>query len=251
MKRHLLTLGFISLALAACSGLLLTACNNRPQAPAEKLPAAPNAAEKPPQDTAAAAKQDVADAQSEAAAPAPAAANQAADNTMQDKSGNNYRVVRIGNQLWTAENIKDQANVTCYANTNADSDFLNKYGCLYSWADAGKVCPADSGWRLPGRDDYNKMLASIGDSPKARCTAMCAAEFNNGTNSSGLNILPAGLYADGGYNRFGQVAMLWTAATNNEAANEAHYVLVDPGFMGAGLFAADKTTAYSVRCVKD
>ena len=39
-------------------------------------------------------------------------------------------------------------------------DFIIKYGCLYVWSDAMKVCP--DGWKLPSKKDY-EILSLIAD----------------------------------------------------------------------------------------
>ena len=61
-----------------------------------------------------------------------------------------------------AENAKYQHDdITCFTNTEADADFLNKFGCTYSWEDAKKVCP--EGWHLPTSDEFSALLEYVNE----------------------------------------------------------------------------------------
>ncbi len=98
-------------------------------------------------------------------------------NTVIDIDGNVYRLVRIGTQLWTVENLKTTryndgtpiplvtdstawADLTtpgyCWYN-NDSALYANKYGALYNWyaVDTKQLAPA--GWHVPDMEDWNNL----------------------------------------------------------------------------------------------
>jgi uncharacterized protein (TIGR02145 family) len=75
------------------------------------------------------------------------------------RDGQSYPVVRIGNQIWTAENFRylpskekgDLFDTSCVYDN--DVSYLDKgYGRLYDWNTANHIAP--EGWKLPSNEDF-------------------------------------------------------------------------------------------------
>lgn len=195
-----------------------------------------------------------------------------------DRDGQRYRRVQIGNQVWMAENLKyvpagkDGNGAWCYNNS---VDSCQKYGRLYNWttAMAGAnsshavpsgvqgICPI--GWHLPSDEEWEILplfiatntglngqvgehWSQIGKLLKANSASWIE---NTGTDQFGFSALPAGAYNSGNSFDLGTWAFFWssTAASSNSSydrqidkGNDAFYKLANP-----------KTSGFSVRCVQD
>ncbi len=101
--------------------------------------------------------------------------------TITDADGNAYQTVRIGNQVWTAENLRvtkyndgspislDTSSITwknaatpkyCFYQNTIDSKSITKYGAIYNWyvvspANPKKIAPA--GWHVPSDAEWDTL----------------------------------------------------------------------------------------------
>ena len=73
---------------------------------------------------------------------------------MDSRDGKTYKTVKLGNQVWMAENLNYETNGSyCYKD---DPEKCAKYGRLYIWESALNACPV--GWHLPTKEEYETLL---------------------------------------------------------------------------------------------
>lgn len=92
-------------------------------------------------------------------------------NRVTDRGGNTYSTIKIGNQVWMAENLaykipgKEITNNIQWKN-NSTYDGWSYYnnnktnGILYQWEAAKKVCPI--GWHLPSDEEWKQLEIFLG-----------------------------------------------------------------------------------------
>jgi len=166
----------------------------------------------------------------------------------------NYRIVRIGDQVWMAENLDYKVSGSkCF---NGDIDYCVKYGRLYDWKTALTICPKD--WHLPSVDEWAKLIDYIGADEagirlKSSSGWSCPSYKCNGTDDYGFSALPGGYGGSNGY--YGYGGGFWWTASETELDYFADYALCQSIFkseseMYVGTLS-DKTLFLSVRCVQD
>lgn len=133
-----------------------------------------------------------------------------------DIDGNIYKTVRIGNQLWMAENLKVThyrngeaiPNVTdneewsnlksgAYCNYKNNANYGQKYGRLYNWYavdDTRGLAPA--GWHVPTDEEWRTLIQFLGGENVAGGKLKSKLQWKQpnlgATNESGFNGLPCG-----------------------------------------------------------
>jgi len=213
---------------------------------------------------------------------------QDSSETVKDIDGNVYKTVKIGTQIWMAENLKttkfkDGTNIPlviddtiwsnptpafCYLNNN--QGFREIYGALYNWyaASSGNLCPV--GWHLPSNAEWNTLIKYLTDngygyegngSDIAKSMAATSGWLSNSTagnvgndqasnNRSGFTALPGG--CRWGVGKF-QPPLLgyWWSSTERDKDAATGYILVHSSSTVGSLDMFNKGTGFSVRCVKD
>lgn len=143
---------------------------------------------------------------------------------MRDSRDNQvYKTVKIGNQVWMAENLnyKTNSGSLCYDNDEAN---CNKYGRLYNWETAKRVCPP--GWHLPSKVEFEQLMSSVNYDGNSLKAIGQGKDGGIGTNTSGFSALLAGNRSSGG--NFGNLyssASFWSSTENTASYAYGVYLL--------------------------
>lgn len=197
--------------------------------------------------------------------------------SLTDYDGNIYRTVRIGHQIWMAENLKVthyrdgtpipnvpdndiwphlRTGALCWLE-NDPSSFKDIYGALYNYfavVDPRKLCPY--GWHIPTIDEWLILENELGGKDVAGgkmkdiASSLWEAIHRGANNASGFSARPAG-----GRGRFGSPGeagryATWWATTEHDSGFAWHWGLFpDRGSIRRN--PGHKNSGFSVRCVKD
>ena len=197
-----------------------------------------------------------------------------------ERDGQIYKTVKIGDQWWMAENLNYEAasGSYCYGETKSDPKTENcaTYGRLYIWSTAvgmsedecvyGSYCSllrgnvqgiCPDGWHIPTYDEWRVLIIAVGGfnssttGVKLKATTLWKAKDGiTNVDAVGFAALPAGDGGiGGGFYDVGSLAYFWSAS---------QYKVDYPNFMTlrydwgtANLSYCQKGAAFSVRCVKD
>ncbi|WP_308605202.1 fibrobacter succinogenes major paralogous domain-containing protein [uncultured Fibrobacter sp.] len=175
------------------------------------------------------------------------------DSFTDPRDGQSYRTVKIGDQIWMAENLNYKTDDSyCYDDEPAN---CRKYGRLYTWLAAMYACP--EGWHLPSEMELNTLFESVGGTDIAGTKLRSTSGWNddegksgNGTDEFGFSALPAGIRGnDGDFNDAGYIALFWSASEYR--SDIAYYMSLDYNDDGAFLDSYGKDFGFSVRCLRD
>ncbi|HSQ42147.1 MAG TPA: FISUMP domain-containing protein [Fibrobacteraceae bacterium] len=174
-----------------------------------------------------------------------------------------YRIVKIGDQIWMAENLNyDTLNGTkswCYNNTDS---YCTTYGRLYTWdaVMAGSessekspsgvkgICP--EGWHVPSSAEWDTLANYAGGEDSAQIKLQAVSTLwltNTGTDLYGFSALPGGSYDGSSFNYVGNSGYWWTATES--FSTYAFAQLIQSYYTYANQSA--KTSGFSLRCVQD
>jgi uncharacterized protein (TIGR02145 family) len=211
--------------------------------------------------------------------------NNSTDGTYTDpRDRKEYKIVKIGNQIWMAENLAYKSKKGFYpaqgsvygynesygdcpecGSLNAGSTF-NKirgeeynrvYGGLYTWESAKLSCPP--GWHLPSKTEWQELINVHGGLQSAREISKGIGQFSSwgdwnklSNNKFGFGAIPGGRLElnDNMLNYVAGFAFYWTSSessnSNAFAVNFDHF-----SNMIEMRTRSKKSYAMSVRCIKD
>jgi uncharacterized protein (TIGR02145 family) len=203
------------------------------------------------------------------------------------RDGNHYDVVKIGNQVWMAENLAYLPSVvgpstgsqttpyyyvygydgTVVADAKATTNYAT-YGVLYNWTAAMAssasstsnpsgvqgVCP--DGWHLPSDAEWTELTNYLegtsvaGGKLKETGTTHWTSPNTGATNETGFTALPGGYRNYGGtFFNIGNYGFWWSATDFN--SNYAWYRNMGYDISDVSRSNYFKELGFSVRCVRD
>jgi uncharacterized protein (TIGR02145 family) len=202
-----------------------------------------------------------------------------------DRDGQTYKTVRIGNQWWMAVNLNYETEKSYWVDTlkfarKGDAPKCcppeKKFGRLYSWSDAmdsagvwssnGKgcgdeyicvpenpvrgICP--EGWHLPTIAEFEILLANVdiggdGETGTALRSSYGWFDNRNGIDAYGFTALPVG--CGGGCGRSSLDASFWSSTDYSK--QKAGFMYMETQYSGAFWNYTFKDYSLSVRCLKD
>jgi uncharacterized protein (TIGR02145 family) len=197
--------------------------------------------------------------------------------TVKDQDSITYKTIKIGNQIWMAENLRttkynDGSMITdvtdntlwkgansgayCTYNNTENPDSIATFGRLYNWyaVNTGKLAP--KGWHVPSQADWTILVNYLGGTGVAANQLFeigvmhWAAPNTQATNASGFTMLPGG-YRDysGSFLNINDGANFWTSTKySGQNPSRVYFLKNDPKAYG---YNGLENFGFSIRCVKD
>jgi|WetSurMetagenome_2_1015567.scaffolds.fasta_scaffold22898_3 uncharacterized protein (TIGR02145 family) len=202
------------------------------------------------------------------------------DVPISDCDGNTYKTVKIGNQIWMAENLR----TTRYSNGDAipqvasdtnwakltdgaycwyNNDVVNKinFGALYNWfsvQDSRNIAP--TGWHIPTDAEWTILETYLGGvsvaGGKMKSPAIWQSPNTGSDNSSGFSAFPGG-YRNGVYGTYEQINIqtYWWSATEYDLivldVKSAWFRVVGYDYTAINRTTINERSGFSLRCIKD
>lgn len=193
-----------------------------------------------------------------------------------DSEGNSYKTVRIGDQIWMAEDLRstkynDGTPIVHVTKNSSWGDltngaycwyentewYKNDYGALYNWyaVESNKLCPA--GWKVPDEQDWWRLIIFLGgkkvagtflkeDDPRYWRGSSSAMK-----NLSGFSARGGGFRNEKGFYQVREYGYWWvlnTSDLNNNFVEAFKLVFSDSK---VDFTPIRKNTGVSVRCLRE
>jgi uncharacterized protein (TIGR02145 family) len=179
------------------------------------------------------------------------------ENTFIDqRDGKVYKTVKIGDQIWMAENLNYNAPGSVYY----DNDPKNgeKYGRLYDWKTAWKACP--HGWHLPSNEEWGKLfsygdntIGTIGRHLKARSgwKRISLISNGNGQDTYSFMALPGGVAdSNGCFINAGYYGFWWVDSKDEILRRYPYYISIGYNSVFVNCNVDFSNHLFSVRCLQ-
>jgi uncharacterized protein (TIGR02145 family) len=187
-----------------------------------------------------------------------------------ERDGQIYHTVLIGNQCWMAQNLNIGVPVDGSGNQENNSiiekycyndfeDNCTSFGGLYQWHEMMQyastpgiqgICPP--GWHIPTDAEWTVLTAYLGGEPVAggpmKFTDLWQTPNTGATNSSEFSALPAGMKTDYGFDTFTTNAYFWSSTIS--ADTNAYTRRLGYSTAAVTRTVISRLNGSSVRCVK-
>lgn len=198
--------------------------------------------------------------------------------TVTDVDANTYSTVKIGNQIWMAENLK----TTKYRNGNligtttpatldisaetapkyqwtsgGNESNVSTYGRLYTWyaiMDTRNICP--TGWHVPTDAEWTTLTTYLGSLSGGRLkesgTTHWLTPNTDAINDSKFSALPSGMRnEDGTFNDLGWDCYWWSATEEEDSDAWSRNLDYSSYEIERESLGTNKRIGASIRCLKD
>lgn len=104
------------------------------------------------------------------------------------RDGNVYKTVKIGNQVWLAENFRFNNTDSYGYENNPENDKI--YGRLYTWKAAMSCAP--DGWHLPEKEEWDELFGFADKHARSLTGVALKSKEMNGSDEFGFCAISAG-----------------------------------------------------------
>ena len=183
------------------------------------------------------------------------------------------KTVKIGNQVWTAENldvsqyrngdlIPEAKTAEAWSKAGAEgkgawcyykNDLKNgkKYGKLYNWYainDSRQLAP--EGFHVASKKEWVNLIEFLDDFNAAKIQSETGWKDGSGTNTTGFTALGGGCrYGGGDFIKITEIGWWWTSTEDVPTQGWSLFMMGE--YQSIQLSEASERNGYSVRCVKD
>ena len=191
-----------------------------------------------------------------------------------DRDGQSYKIVKIGDQWWMAENLRYNAS---------DSPKKDVRGNFYSWGEAmdsvgrysengkncgdGKLCMPNypvqgicpKGWHLPSVADYEILFMSVGGQSVAGLLLKANADWPNsipnnpswGFDGNGADVYGFSAYPGGVYSKYYDRNVGYLLTSTENSYGDAIIVRFRWNYDYVGFEETTKSASFYLRCVRN
>ncbi|GAA0191205.1 hypothetical protein GCM10009122_53490 [Fulvivirga kasyanovii] len=162
------------------------------------------------------------------------------ETLLDERDGQRYNIVKIGDQIWMAENLNIASDTAryCYNGVAANCD---SYGAMYSWYAAQVAAP--DGWHLPSKAEWDELETELGGN------SIAAEKLVVGGSSGFEGALVGRRKEDNTYAGLDAVVIYW--ASNESSDTDAQNFILQEDAASVNIAGSDKDRGLYIRCVKN